>query len=70
MGEVLEHCAMVGQMLVQHRLTIILVATPEDVMMGAGHHLDRVKLHEAQTLHHVIVYQTIFFFYRIGNGFV
>ena len=48
MSKMLEHLPVFCQHLVQHRLAIILVSAPQDVMMGAGHHLYGVQLHKSQ----------------------
>ena len=48
MGEMLEDAAVTGEAAVEHLLAVILVAAPQDMVMGAGHDLDRVELDEAE----------------------
>jgi len=50
MGEMLEHCAVLTQQFVEHRFAVILVATPQYMMVGAGDILDRVELDKAQAV--------------------
>ena len=48
MSKMLEHQPIFCQQLVQHRLAVILVSAPQDVMMGAGHHLYGIQLDKSQ----------------------
>ena len=48
MREVLEDPSIVCEVRVQHRLTVVLVATPEDVVMRARNHLNGVQLYKAK----------------------
>lgn len=50
MSKVLKNRAVAGQKLVQHWLAVIVVAAPKDVMMCAGHDLNRVELDKSQPL--------------------
>ncbi len=45
--EMLKHLAVIGHMLVEHRLSVILIATPQDMMVCARDDADRIELHEA-----------------------
>lgn len=46
MGEMLESLAVPCQVRIEHTFTIILVAAPDDVVMGTRDDLDGVELHE------------------------
>ena len=47
MCEVLKHAALLCHMHIQHRLAIVLVARPENMMMRARNNTDRIELHKA-----------------------
>ena len=56
MREMLEHAIRMAQHPVEHRLAVILVPAPQDMMMRAGNDLNRIELYEAQRAddtHHV-----------------
>ncbi len=44
----LKDQAIAGQQSVQHRLPVILIAAPQDMVMGAGNNLNAVQLHKAE----------------------
>jgi len=50
MGEVFEDKTFMTHMVMQHGLAVVLVSTPENVVMRPGHHLDRVELNKAKAL--------------------
>ena len=50
MREVLKHFAVPGEMASKHRFAIVLIAAPQDVVMRATDHLDRIKLYKAEGL--------------------
>ena len=53
MGEMFEHRTVLAEQSVEHWFAIILVAAPQDMMMGAGDILDRVELDKAETADHL-----------------
>ena len=48
--EVLEQPAFVCQQPVEHWLAVTLIAAPDDVVMGAGDHANRIELHKSEPL--------------------
>ena len=48
MRKVFEYLPIVCHMVTKHRLAVVLISAPEDMMMRASDHLDRVKLYKAQ----------------------
>ena len=50
MGEMLEEAAILAHMPAQHRLAVILVPAPENVMMGPGDDPDGIELDKAEPL--------------------
>jgi hypothetical protein len=48
MGEMLEHMAVTPEAFLQHRLAVVLVPAPQDMIVGARHHADRVELNKSQ----------------------
>ncbi len=48
MGKMFEDRSLPGIELVQHWLSIILIAAPENMMVRTHHILDRIKLYETE----------------------
>ena len=54
MGKMFEHRPVLAEHLVEHRFAIILVAAPQDMMVGAGDILDRVELDIAEAADRIL----------------
>ena len=54
MREVLKYFAISCEMSPEHRLSVVLVSAPQNVMMRARDDLDRIKLHEPKPLNQLI----------------
>ena len=54
MREVLEHASIVCEVRIEHRLTVVLVATPQNVVMRTRNDLHGVQLHEAKYFDDVV----------------
>ena len=54
MREVFEDAPIVREVPVQHRLTVVLIAAPQNVVMCSGNDLHSVQLHEAELFDDVI----------------
>ena len=54
MGEMLEYAPIPAHMLAQHRLAIVLVAAPQDMVMSARYDANGIDLDETQPLYHRI----------------
>ena len=50
MREMLEHQPMIGHVPIQHLLAVVLIAAPQDVVVGTCHNLNCVELNEAEFL--------------------
>lgn len=50
MGKMLKHFAISREVAPEHRLAIILVSAPQNVMVRPRDHLDRIELNKAKRL--------------------
>ncbi len=48
MGKVLEYGSVLGQQLIEHRFSIVLVSSPKNVMVGASYISNRIQLHKTK----------------------
>lgn len=48
MGEMFKHLPCAAKQRVQHVFAIVLIAAPQDMVMGTGHNLNGVELHKSQ----------------------
>lgn len=48
MREMLKKRSVFGKKLVEHRLTIVLVSSPQNMMVSARNNLDRIQLNKTQ----------------------
>ena len=48
MGKMLEHLPVAGKYFVEHVFAIVLIAAPEDVIMGAGDNANGIELYHPE----------------------
>ena len=54
MSEVLKHLSLIGHVSIQHRLAVVLISAPENMVMSASNYLNGIELHETQTFEHLL----------------